>query len=467
MTQTALILRNRFMPHFNSCQPSPQTIPWRAILAALILLSNGCQPVDRANDSDTAASRNALDRVTVGKPLRKTLQLFTEQPARVQAFEDTPIISKLPGYIQAVHVDIGDRVTKDQVLISLYAPEYKDQHTQKLGLVTQAEALVKQAEATVVAAEAASNSIKATIAEAEAGIAKAEAEFNRWESESQRIQELAATGSVTSKLAEETVSQYRSAAASKDEAIAVLAGVKAKAKEADANILKASSDLDVAKAKLIVANSELAQAETMLSYMELKAPFQGVVTSRSVDVGHFVQPAANHSSAPLLTIANIDKVRVFVSVPEAEAAWVNAGFSDPNQGDLVRLTSPTLTQPIETRVARTSSQLHPQSRTLPVEIELNNQEYRMLPGAFVTARILLEQRDNVIVLPITAVVKTMESTSCCVVVDGKVERRTIELGLRVGDEVEVTQGLQETDSVVLLRASSLQEGQAVEVIEKK
>lgn len=456
------------MLHLKPYQSSQRT----SILGAFLLVlfgfaSTGCHQADMTKQPSKVSTSNTLDRVTVGRPLKKTLQLFTEQPARVQAFEDTPIVSKLPGYVHEVKVDIGDKVTKDQLLISIHAPEYKDQYTQKLGLVTQAKALVKQAEAAVVAAEAAANSTKATIAEAEAGIAKAEAEFSRWESESKRIQELAAKGTVTSKLAEETVSQYRGAAANKDEAIAALAAVKAKASEADANVLKSQSDVDVTKATLIVANSELAQAETMLNYMELKAPFSGIVTTRNADVGHFVQPAGSNSAAPLMTIANIDKVRVFVYVPESEAVWVDAGFSDPNQGDSVRLTSPTLTQPIETRVTRTSLQLNPQSRTLSVEIDVDNQAYHLMPGAFITSRILLEQRPDVLVLPISAIVKTGDQTICCTVVGGKIEQRPIALGLRVGDEVEITNGIADSDTIVLMRAGSLQPGQAVEVIEKK
>lgn len=456
------------MLQFKLCQRSQRGAFWGAFLVAVIEITvTGCRQAEVSSESNKAASPNALDRVTVGRPLKKTLQLFTEQPARVQAFEDTPIVSKLPGYVREVQVDIGDKVTKDQLLISIHAPEYKDQHTQKHGLVTQAKALVKQAEAAVVAAEAAANSIKATIAEAEARIAKAEADFSRWESESKRIQELAASGTVTSKLAEETVSQFRGAAANRDEAIAALTAVKAKANEADANVLKAQSDVDVAKAKLIVAVSELGQAETMLNYMELKAPFNGIVTARNVDVGHFVQPAGSNSAAPLMTIANVDKVRVFVHVPESEAVWVDAGFSDPNQGDIVRLSSPTLTQPIETRVTRTSLQLNPQSRTLSVEIDVDNQTHHLLPGAFITAKILLEQRNDILVLPISAIIKTADRTICCTVVDGKIEQRPIELGLRVGDEVEITNGITDDDNVVLMRASSLQPGQAVEVIEKK
>ena len=98
---------------------------------------------------------------------------------------------------------------------------------------------------------------------------------------------------------------------------------------------------------------------------------------------------------------------------------------------------------------------------------MENQESRLLPGAFITAKILLEQRQDVIVIPIAAVVKNGEQTICCGVVDGKIEHRPIRLGLRVGDEVEVSEGITENDRIVLARANSLQPGQTVDVIEKQ
>lgn len=104
---------------------------------------------------------------------------------------------------------------------------------------------------------------------------------------------------------------------------------------------------------------------------------------------------------------------------------------------------------------------------MTVEIDVENEQQKILPGAFVNTKILLEQRENVLVLPIGAVVKNGDATKCCVVVNGKIEHRPIELGLRVGDEVEVKSGLDGADVVVQARAGSLEAGQAVEVISKK
>jgi RND family efflux transporter MFP subunit len=396
----------------------------------------------------------------------KTLQLFTEQPGRVEAFEETPILSKISGYVDTVHFDIGDKVSKGDLLIKIRAPEYQDQLRQKRGLLGQAEAQVKQAEAAYAAAQAAANSAQAMVAQAQAGVGRTEAEFARWDSENRRIRQLVSTGSVTPKLADETASQYQAAEAAKQEALATIESAKARQQEAAANVNTAAADIEAAKAKLKVAEADIEQAETMLTYTQLVSPFDGFVTGRRVDAGHYVQPAGANSAEPLMTVANVTKVRVFVSVPESESAWVDAGFDNPNQGDPVTIQLAT-GKSLEARVTRTSLTLDPQSRSLATEIDIENADLKLLPGAFVTAKILLEQRPDVLTLPITAVVKTATETACCIVVDGKIEHRPIELGLRVGDDVQVVSGLDGSEAVVLVGASTLQPGQTVEVIGKK
>jgi RND family efflux transporter MFP subunit len=437
------------------------------ITCALILVITGC-----SSDSATgpaadggSAPANSLDRVTAGPPVRQSLQLYTEQPGRVVAFEETPILSKLPGYVESVHADIGDKVAKGQVLIRLQVPEYLDQLEQKRGLLGQAEAQVKQAEAALVAAEAAVQSSRSMVAQAQAGVGRTDAEYARWDSELERIQQLVSKGSVTPKLADEASSQFQSADAARKEALASIESAKARQGEAEANVLTAQADIESAKAKLRVAQSDISQAETMLTYAELVSPFEGYVISRRVDSGHYVQPAGASNSQPLMTVANVSKVRVFVNVPESEAAWVDAGYDDSDAGDPATILTASIADGrIEARVTRASRQLDPQSRSLSTEIDLDNSELKLLPGAFVTTKILLEQRENVLTLPIGAIVKSDSGTFCCVVEGGKIDFRPIELGLRAGDNVEIKSGLDGSEMVVLVRASSLQPGQQVEII---
>lgn len=430
----------------------------------------GCQKGGESTATD-GAQRNAasaLDRVTAGPPTRKTLQLYTEQPGRVAAFEETPMFSKLAGYVAAVHFDIGDRVKAGQVLIKLSVPEYDDELEQKRGLLAQSEAEVKQSEAALEAIEAAANSAKSMVAQAEASIGRTEADYARWNSERQRMQQLVNTGSVTAKLADETMNQFRAAEAAKKEAVAGIESAKARMLEAQANIGKAKADVTAATARVRVAKASVTQAETMLAYTELRAPFDGVITRRNVDTGHYVHPANAPTSKPLLVVASTDRVRVFVDIPEKEASMVDAGYDVDQVGDMAVIRASSMTnQTFEGRVTRSSWSLDSENRSLTAEIDLPNEKNTLLPGSYVTVSILLEQRDNVLALPITAIIRDKQITYCCVVVSGKIERRPIQLGLRTGEEVEITSGLDGTETVVLARAASLQEGQKVEIIAKK
>src|SRR4051812_39972131 len=113
----------------------------RFALGTLVaVLGVGCrrseQQTSRPSQGDAAQA--ATVRVTVTKPQRKNVILTTTQPARIEAFEDTPVYSKLSGYVEKVNVDIGDKVSRDQALLVLHVPELADDVKQKTALVAQA-----------------------------------------------------------------------------------------------------------------------------------------------------------------------------------------------------------------------------------------------------------------------------------------------------------------------------------------
>ncbi len=435
------------------------------LVASILLLGCNSKSEQVPTDNLPSLPQTTIDRVTAGPAVRKTLRLFTEQPGRVEPFEETPIVSKIPGYVETVHFDIGDKVSKGELLVRIQAPELSDQVEQKRALLGQAEAQLGQAIAAHIASQSSADSAKAMVDQAQASVGRAEAEFDRWDSENKRIQLLVNNGSVTPKLADETASQRQSALATKLEVLANINSARAKQLEAEANVKTSLADVDAARSRIKVAQADLRQAETMLKYTELLCPLDGFVTSRLVDTGHYVQPAGSGDGKPLMTVADISKVRVFLNVPESESAWVDAGFGDHSQGDAVTIQLGAGRSRNAT-VTRTNLKLDPQSRTLLTEIDIENHDLALLPGSYVTARILLEERADVLTLPTSAIVRTASSTICCVVVDGKIQHRAVELGLRVGDDVQILSGLDGSETIVLARSSSLQPGQNVELITK-
>ena len=195
----------------------------------------------------------------------------------------------------------------------------------------------------------------------------------------------------------------------------------------------------------------------MLAYTQIKAPYDGTVTRRDVDTGHFVQPANGDAGKPLMVVAQTDKVRIFVDVPEMEAPYVDA--DDPAK---IRVQALTASE-FDATVVRSSWSLQESNRSLRAEIDVPNPHGVMRPGMYAMATIKLAQRENALVLPATAIVRDAAGTACMVVDDGKIVRRPVELGLRSGSEIEILSGIEEDQMIVLKQPEALKPGQSVGV----
>jgi RND family efflux transporter MFP subunit len=438
------------------------------ILFASLLVSAGLAgcvrpaPPGAAANAPAAAAAPTAPRVVVGKPVKKTLTLATPQPGKIEAFEQAPIFAKIAGYVEEVGVDIGDPVENSRPLIKLHVPEMNDDVKQKEALVEQAKAELKQADAAIDAAETAVPSAEAKVAQAEAGIVRSNGELKRWEAEYERVKALAESRSVTEKLADETLNQLRSAEAAKKEAEAAVRSAGALVDEAKINVAKAEADRAAAVARLNVAKANQSRAVTLMKYAEIKSPFDGVVTRRNVDTGHFVSPPSA-ASQPLLVVCRIDRVRIFVDVPELEAEWVGTG--DPAVVRVQALGG----RMFDAKVTRIAWSLDASNRSLRTEIDVENPDGALRPGMFATVTMTLEKRADVLTLPATAIVREGADAFCFGVNGGKLERHKVELGLRSGPEVEIRSGLSADQSVVLAPAAGMAAGQAVEVVvpEKK
>jgi RND family efflux transporter MFP subunit len=440
---------------------TPNVYRWLVTLLPGLVIAMGCSRPAAPKAESTANSQpeSASARVVVGKPQQKTLIASTTQPGRIEAFEDTPIFSRVAGYVEKVHVDIGDKVTRDQPLVTIQVPELADDVRQKTALVAQAEAQVKQAATKIDAAKAAVDTADARVAEATAELTRANAEGERWKSEHARVKELVASGSLTEKLGDETLNQSRAAEASREAARAGIRSAEAGAREARVNVAKSEADRDVADARLSVAKAELARANTMLNYATIRAPFDGVVISRDVDTGHLVQSATGNS-AQLLNVARNDQVRVFVDVPELEATAVDD--SDPATIRIQALPDKSITA----KVTRTSWSLKESNRSLRVEVDIPNAESLLRPGMYATVTIERDRRNNALVIPVTAMFNKNNETCVSSVISGKVEVKPVRLGLRSGPEIEVLDGLDAESVVVLTQGDKLEHGQPVEASAK-
>lgn len=387
----------------------------------------GKTPPASSGPAGTAPPR----QISVVSPEKRTVKRVVEQPGTVQAFEETVLYPKIPGYVDFVSpdpnkaegephdrlIDIGSRVKEGQVLAVLKVPELNDEMRQKKALVRQAEAEVVQAMKAQAAAAAGVEASKAQVVEARAGQGRAQALYDRWQSEVDRVNRQVNSGLLTSQTRDETLNQFKAAQASRAEAAAKVTSAEAAVVKAEADRDKAVSDVAAAEARLDVARAEVRRIRSLQKYLEIKAPFDGVVTRRAVNTGDYV---ASDGKAGLFAVARVDPVRVVVSVPEVDAGLVSVGQD-------VRISFQAIAgPPVVGKVVRTSWSLEPGSRTLRAEVDLPNKDGKLRPGMYVTASLTAELPAEWAV-PTSAVGKVNDEPVIYLAENGKAVRVAVQL----------------------------------------
>ncbi len=421
----------------------------------------GCQQKSPSGQA-SGTGEQAPAKATVIPPQRKPLLRLVELPGRVEAYEVTPLHAKATGYVINIPVDVGDTIRGPHgdepgtLLCELQVPELKEELAQKSAAIAQAEAEVAQSDAGVKVAEAAVRSADAKVAEAKSAIEREESNFIRWKSEFERISQLAESGAVTRKVADETRAQRDAADAGRNEVAARIVTVEAQQQGVMADLEKARADAIAARSRLAVAQADERRTAAMLDYMLIRAPFDGVVVERNVHTGHLVQAGAS-TREPLLIVMRTDPVRIMIDVPEVDAVLVTPKTK-------VEIKIPSLPGSLwEGTITRSSWSLNTTSRTMSAEVHIPNPDGKWRPGQYVQARLTAADVKDCLSLPKSAVV-TQDKQTYCFAVDssGKVLRLPISLGLQAGTDVEIRDGLTGDEQVISVNAGAFREGQMVE-----
>lgn len=221
---------------------------------------------------------------------------------------------------------------------------------------------------------------------------------------------------------------------------------------------QALSDKNARQATLEAAEANLRRLQQMQGFERIYAPFDGIVTARRVDIGSLIQ--AGDSNAPnseLFHMASVNRLRVFVPVPEVFTSAVHDGQS-------VVITSDALPgEQLHGTIARNSTAIDPATRTLRVEVDLDNPGRRLLPGAYTFVHLPIPASAASLTLPSNALLFRSEGLRVGVVQNGRVHLQSVRIGHDYGATVEVTGGLHSTDAVILNPSDSLAEGQPVNV----
>ena len=209
--------------------------------------------------------------------------------------------------------------------------------------------------------------------------------------------------------------------------------------------------------KAIVESNEgnVGRLEQLQSYEKIYAPFDGIVTARNIDIGALVDADANSPSKELFHLAAIDTLRVYVSVPESYSRAAHPGASanltlDEFPGESFRGT-----------LVRNSNAIDLSSRTLLVEVDVENRAGRLLPGAYTFVHLTLPAAVQSVTISSDALIFRKEGLRAAVVRNGHAQLVALTIGRDYGEKVEILSGLEPSDEVISDPSDSLVSGTAV------
>ena len=359
--------------------------------------------MDRARSKqEVAAWTNAqtVPTVRVVRPERGSGEQELILPGNVAAFITGSLYARASGYITAWNKDIGARVTKGEILAAISAPDLDQQLEQAKGQLVQLQAAVQQAQAN------------------------------------------ADLGHVTDQRTSQLVAQ----------------GWQSK-QQGDTDRLNAASlaaAVSVAKANVVAQQAAVSRLEELTGFEQIKAPFDGVVTARNVDIGDLVNAGGNTGRA-LFQVADISRMRIYVNVPQAF-------LEDLAPGIKATLHLPGQKETFEAELVSTSNALAENSRTALVELQADNPDGKLWPGAFAEVHFHIPADPNTLSIPLTALVFGAQGMRVAALdAEDKVALKPVVVGRNLGNRVEIESGLAPSDRLVDSPLESTQNGDAVNI----
>jgi membrane fusion protein, multidrug efflux system len=405
------------------------------ILVLITAAATACKSSAQNHAANNAASPTPAQTPTVNVIEVVSMEMNRQfrLPGELQPFEDVAIYARVPGFVESINVDRGSIVRKGQLLARLRAPELDAQRS-------EAEARSRAARSQLVEAAAKVNSARAQRLEAEAKLAAEESTYRRLKAAS------ATPGAVAGNDIEVAL---RSVEASR--ARAQLWGENEKAAQAQMKTLEENER----------AYSEAARtSQNIEAYLRVTAPFDGVVTERNAHPGSLAG-TGGQSAPPMLRLQKVSRLRLVVAVPEIEVAGVAPGTTAP-------FTVPALPgERFNGVVRRISRSLDAKTRTMPVELDVENASGKLAPGMFPEVNWPSKRPRPSLFVPPTAVATTTERTFVIRVREGQVEWVDVKRGVAInqpgGDLLEVFGDLAPGDQIAARGTDELRPGLRVAV----
>jgi membrane fusion protein (multidrug efflux system) len=390
--------------HFPIRSPKPHRVLLFLCAFAIAAIGLAVSGVtDRAKSRQQVAvwtNEQAVPTVRLVRPERGPGEQELVLPGNVSAFSTGSLFARASGYVTAWRKDIGAHVTKGETLATISAPDLDQQLDEAKAQLVQLQAAVEQAQA---------NADLGRVTE-------------------QRTSQLVAQG-WTSKEQGDT-----------DHLTAVAR----------------AAALAVAKANVTAQQAAVSRLEELTRFEEIKAPFDGVVTARNVDIGDLVN-AGGTSGRALFQVADVHRMRIYVNVPQAFLGELAPGVK-------ATLLLPGQKETFEAELASTANALTENSRTALVELQSDNPDGKLWPGAFAEVHFHIPSDPNTLVIPLNALVFGAQGMRVAAVdVDDKVALKPVTLGRNLGNRVEIEAGLSLSDRLIDNPPESTQTGDVVRI----
>ncbi len=370
--------------------------------ALMALVATGAVPralARGATEREAKAAASVVPEDLVAPARRDVASGPIVLPGTVQPLQETAIYARANGYVRRWLVDIGVEVKKGQVLAELDLPDVDQE-------LSQARAGARQAIAS---------------------ISQARSQLDLARTTNDRFSALAESGVVSRQQTDEATSDYQVRRA----------------------------NLEAAHAAHGSADANVRRVQELRGFGTLVAPFDGVVTSRSAEVGQLVV-AGTGQGQPLFKVAEDDVVRIFVNVPQLYASGVREG------SDASVTVREAAGRTFAGKVARTSRELDPASRALLVEIDVPNADRALVSGMYAKASLDLRRQDAPIMVPATAALIDANGTRVALVKESRVHWQSVEIAGDLGDRLMIANGVADGDAVVVTPSERLVEGMRVQ-----
>jgi len=218
---------------------------------------------------------------------------------------------------------------------------------------------------------------------------------------------------------------------------------------------QAVNNLNAVRSTSESSAANVRRLEQLQSFEKIYAPFDGIITARNTDIGALIDAGANSPPRELFHITAIHKLRLYVSVPEVYSRAAQSGSSA-----LITLDE-FPGQTFHGTIVRNANSIDVASRTLLVEVDVENPKGQLLPGAYVFVHLKLPDQTRSVTIPANTLIFRKEGLQVGLVRNGKAELVPIKINRDYGNSVEVVSGLQSTDAVIVDPSDSLVSGELV------